>query len=228
MKKEKEMCDFCKKPFANLRSHQENKHPSEIKRSLFPLCLKSNSVYSDSDLQKHNEQEHHTRTVQTKTKMVRPTTKELQKDIFSLEDQLKASNNQNTQLTKEIEDRTKASDLENERIRTNLSCMTTNFNNLRQIYNDKSSELTLMNTKYALLGSESKKISNNKQAQIIILKNKLKLEKDKNSLVQKKLDQEINKNATKNTTSDLEMELNDPLGKFGNQSSHFSIKFHTL
>ena len=52
-----------------------------------------------------------------------------------------------------------------------------------------------MNTRYVLLGSESKKAVNKKQAQIIILKAKLKLETDKNSLVQKKLGQEVNKNA---------------------------------
>ena len=95
-----------------------------------------------------------------------------------------------------------------------------NFNNLRQAFNDKSSELTVLNKKYALLGSESKKKSNNQQAQIIILKTKLKIEEENFSLVSTKLEQEINENATKNTikntTSNSEMELNDPLGKFGN------------
>ena len=51
-------------------------------------------------------------------------------------------------------------------------------------------------------------------AHIITLKAKVKLEQENASLVSTKLQQEINKNATKNTIN--EMEVNDPLGKFGN------------
>ena len=63
-------------------------------------------------------------------------------------------------------------------------------------------------------------------AHIITLKAKVKLEQENSSLVSTKLQQEINKNATKNTINELE--VNDPLGKFGNYSSHFSINIHTL
>ena len=51
-------------------------------------------------------------------------------------------------------------------------------------------------------------------AQIIILKAKVKLEQDNSSLISTKLQQEINRNATKNTINELE--VNDLLGKFGN------------
>ena len=93
-------------------------------------------------------------------------------------------------------------------------------NNLRQTFNEKSRELTLINRKW----SERKKKCINQQAQILILKTKLVIETEKNSLVSTKLDLEINKNATNNTTknttnnstSNSEMELTDPLGKFGN------------
>ena len=191
----KVICNLCNKPFVNLKSHQQNKHSKELKRLECPLC-DSNSVYSESSLKKHYEQEHPTvhnvistekkipaennksvninvqenvltenigiqgienelGTVKTETKTKKPTIKELQKYIFGLEDQLKASNNQNTKLTKEIEVRTTASDLENERIKENLRRITANFNNLRQVFNHNSSGFTVLNRKYALLGSES-------------------------------------------------------------------------
>ena len=74
----KVMCNFCNKTFANLKSHQKNKHPSEVVRQLCPLCPPehSNSVFNESELQLHYEKQHPTATVQTETKKVRVTSLE--------------------------------------------------------------------------------------------------------------------------------------------------------
>ena len=148
----KVICTLCNKPFVNLKSHQENIHSTKLKRLECPIC-DSNSVYSDSGLKKHYKQEHP--TVEMETNLPKPTIKDLKLEIVVLEDQLKVSNNENTKLRDEMSVRTKESDVENERIRGNLRRITNNFNKLREIINDKSSQLTLMNEKYALLESES-------------------------------------------------------------------------
>ena len=98
-------------------------HPTELKRLVCPIC-DSNSVYDDSGLKKHYEQEHP--TVQIETKLPKPTIKDLQKEILGLEDQLKVSNNDNSKLRDEMEARTKASDVENERLRGNHRRITVN------------------------------------------------------------------------------------------------------
>ena len=146
------ICNLCNKPFVNLKNHQRNKHPTELKTLVCPIC-DSNSVYDDSGLKKHYEQEHP--TVQIETKLPKPTIKDLQNEILGLEDQLKVSNNDNGKLIDEMEARTRANDVENERLRGNNRRITNHFNSLRQIFNDKSSELSMMNEKYAVLESES-------------------------------------------------------------------------
>ena len=80
--------------------------------------------------------------------------KSLKLEILGLEDQLKVSNNQNTNLRDEMSVRVKESDVENERIRRNNIRITKNFNRLAEAFNEKSSALTLMHKKYALLESE--------------------------------------------------------------------------
>ena len=99
--------------------------------------------------------------------MVRKTVKELQNEVFSLEDELKTTNNENTRLRKEMEDRSNESATKIDQLRSNLDRITTNYNNLREIYNEKSNELNLMKTKYTTdiggllkirLGGDAKKL----------------------------------------------------------------------
>ena len=152
MAKDKVICNLCNKPFANLKSHQQNVHQTELRRLECPLC-DSNSVYNDSGLKKHYQEVHP--EVEIETKLPKPTMKDLKLDIVCLEDQLKVANNEITKLRDEMTVRIKESDVENERLRGNNRRITNHFNRLRQIFNDKSSELSLMNEKYAVLESES-------------------------------------------------------------------------
>ena len=82
--------------------------------------------------------------------MVRKTVKEWQAEVFTLEDEVKTTNTENTRLRKEMKDRTKESDGKIDQIRSNLHRITSNFNKLREIYNEKSNELNSMNTKYTI------------------------------------------------------------------------------
>ena len=148
MAKDKVICTLCNKPFADLKSHQKNIHKTELKRLVCPLC-DSNSVYNDSGLKKHYQEEHP--EVEIETKLPKPTMKDLKLEIMGLEDQLKVSNNQNTNLRDEMSVRVKENDVENERLRRNNIRISNNFNRLAEISNKKSSEL---NKKYALLESE--------------------------------------------------------------------------
>ena len=152
MAKDKVICTLCNKPFANLKSHQQNIHQIELKRLECSLC-DSNSVYNDSGLKKHYQEEHP--EVEIETKLPKPTMKDLKLEIMGLEDQLKVSNNQNTNLRDEMSVRVKENDVENERLRRNNIRISNNFNRLREVFNDKSSALSLMNRKYALLESEN-------------------------------------------------------------------------
>ena len=178
--KNDQKCDICqnnsvfsvsglkrhRKMVHNIISENEPKIPAQNNKSV--INVQENVLTENIGTQ---GLENELGTVKTETKTKKPTIKELQKYIFGLEDQLKTSNNENTKLTKEIEVRTAKSDLENERIRSNLRRVTTQRNNVMQNFNEKSSELTLINTKW----SESKKKCVNQQAQILILKTKLKL-----------------------------------------------------
>jgi hypothetical protein len=148
MAKDKVICTLCNKPFADLKSHQKNIHKTELKRLVCPLC-DSNSVYNDSGLKKHYQEEHP--EVDIETKLPKPTMKSLKLEILGLEDQLKVSNNQNTNLRDEMSVRVKENDVENERLRRNNIRISNNFNRLAEISNKKSLEL---NKKYALLESE--------------------------------------------------------------------------
>ena len=148
MAKDKVICTLCNKPFANLKTHQQNIHQTELRRLECSLC-DSNSVYNDSGLKKHYQEEHP--EVEIETKLPKPTMKDLKLEIFGLEDQLKVSNNQNTNLRDEMSVRVKENDVENERLRRNNIRISNNFNRLAEISNKKSLEL---NKKYALLESE--------------------------------------------------------------------------
>ena len=148
MAKDKVICTLCNKPFANLKTHQQNIHKTEIRRLKCSIC-DSNSVYSESGLKKHYQEIH--AEVEIETKLPKPTMKSLKIEILGLEDQLKVSNNQNTNLRGEMSVRQKENDVENERLRRNNIQITRNFNQLGKILNEKSSA---MNKKYALLESE--------------------------------------------------------------------------
>ena len=151
MAKDKVICTLCNKPFANIQSHQQNIHKKELKRLNCHLC-DSNSVYNESELKKHYQDKHP--EVEIETKLPKPTIKSLKLEILGLEDQLEVSNNDNTKLRDEMKVRVKESDVENERIRRNNIRITKNFNRLAEAFNEKSSALTLMHKKYALLESE--------------------------------------------------------------------------
>ena len=148
MAKDKVICTLCNKPFANLKTHQQNIHQTELRRLECSLC-DSNSVYNESGLKKHYQEIHP--EVEIETKLPKPTMKSLKLEILGLEDQLKVSNNQNTNLRDEMSVRVKENDVENERLRRNNIRISNNFNRLAEISNKKSLEL---NKKYALLESE--------------------------------------------------------------------------
>ena len=102
--------------------------------------------------------------------MVRKTIKEWRNDVLALEDEVRTTNIENTQLHKEIEDRTKESDAKIDEIRSRERRMTNNFNNLRKFFNDKCEELNSMNAKYTKdiggllkirLGGDAKKVHGN-------------------------------------------------------------------
>ena len=148
MAKDKVICTLCNKPFANIKSHQQNVHQTQLRRLECPLC-DSNSVYNESGLKKHYQEIHP--EVEIETKLPKPTMKSLKLEILGLEDQLKVSNNQNTNLRDEMSVRVKESDVANERLRRNNIRITKNFNKLGEILSEKSSA---MNKKYALLESK--------------------------------------------------------------------------
>ena len=148
MAKDKIICTLCNKPFANIKSHQQNVHKKELRRLECPLC-DNNSVYNESELKKHYQEIHP--EVEIETKLPKPTMKDLKLEILGLEDQLNVANNDITNLRDEMTVRRKESDVENDRIRRNNIRITNNFNRLGEIFNKKTSEL---NKKYALLESE--------------------------------------------------------------------------
>ena len=102
--------------------------------------------------------------------VVRKTAKDWQKEVFTLEEDNKTTNEENTRLRKEMDDRDKESDSKIFQMRSNLQRVTTNFNSLREIFNEKSIELNSMNSKYAIdvggllkirLGGDAKKVHGN-------------------------------------------------------------------
>ena len=92
-------------------------------------------------------------------------------------------------------------------------------------YSRKKREMSLRLSENAKLILDNEKKLQKKRAQIIILKAKAKLQLEQMG-ENKNLPKIATEIANKNTTMDIELDV--PLGKFCNQSSHFSIKFHKL
>ena len=123
--------------------------------------------------------------------------KELKTQIRGLETQVTTAENNLTELRAEMKGRLKAADIETNTAETNLSVMARDFHNLRRKYTEKSGELDLLKRKHDNLVLENKKESNKKRAELIIVKSKLQIEKEKNTLLKTKLDAAENKNRVK-------------------------------
>ena len=113
-------------------------------------------------------------------KIEKPSLKTLTAEINGLETQVTTAESNLTSLRNEMRARLEFADQEKDIVIGNLNDMTRRFNNLQRKYID--------------LKAKSKKESIKKRAHIVIINGKLRLEKDKNIVLQTKL------------------------GKFGNQS----------